>query len=71
MMKQKNIRDRMRYSNLSNNMMQTVNNNYSSNTVVKQVLLYVDRWVVHVTDTTLHQSIPYQDPPLILSPSLH
>jgi hypothetical protein len=49
MIKQKIIRDKMRFSNLSNKHddKRTVNNNYNSNTVVKQefaVVEEVDDW---------------------------
>ena len=63
MIKQKIIRGKMRYSNLSNNMMiselWSVNNNYNSNTVVKQdfaVVKQVDGRAAHMTGTTRHQS---------------
>ena len=39
--------------------MRTLNNNYNSNTVVKQdfaVIKQVDGWAAHMTDTTRHQS---------------
>jgi hypothetical protein len=45
MIKQKIIRDKMRFSNLSNNMIinkRTVNNNYNLNTVVKQDFAVVE-----------------------------
>ena len=65
----------MRYSNLSNNMMiSKLNNNYNSNTVVKQdfaVVKQVDGQAARMTDTTRHQS--WQSPPpyqIILDPSL-
>jgi hypothetical protein len=51
----------------------TVNNNYNSNTVVKQdfaVAKQVDGRAAHMTDTTRHQSwqsTPYQ---IMLDPSL-
>jgi hypothetical protein len=68
----------MRYSNLSNNNhddKRTVNNNYNSNTVVKQdfaVVKQVDGRAAHTTDTTRQQSwqstpSPYQ---IMLDPSL-
>jgi hypothetical protein len=77
-LKQKIIRDKMRHSNLSNNMMidkRTVNNNYNSNTVVKQdfaVVKQVDGRVAHMTDTTQHQSWQSTPPPyqIMLDPSL-
>jgi hypothetical protein len=54
-----------------------VNNNYNSNTAVKQdfeVVKQVDGQEAHMTDTTRHQSLqstplpPYQ---IMLDPSLH
>jgi hypothetical protein len=60
MIKQKNIRDKMRYSNLSNNMMISdlaVNNNYNSITVVKldfAVVKQVDGRATHMTHITRH-----------------
>jgi hypothetical protein len=56
MIKQKIIRDKMRYSNLSNNMViSELNNNYNPNTVVKldfAVVKQVDGRAAHKTDTT-------------------
>ena len=46
--------------------MQTVNNNYHSNTVVKQdfaVVKQVDGRAAHMTDTTRHQSWHSTPPP--------
>ena len=73
MIKQKHIRDKMRYSNLSNNMMISVNNNYNSNTVIKQdfavvkqdfaVVKQVDGRTAHMTDTTRYQSWQCTPPP--------
>jgi hypothetical protein len=75
MIKQKNIRDKMRYSNLSNNMMISelwTNNSYSSNTVVEEILqLYVDGRAAHVTDTTLHQGWQSTPPPPTRSYCIH
>ena len=55
--KTKNIRDKMRYNNLSNKMMIS-ELFYNSNTVVKQefaVAKQVDGRTAHMTDTTRHQ----------------
>ena len=60
--KQKIIRDKMRYSNLSKSMMISE----LSNIVVKQdfaVVKQVDGWVAHMADTTRHQSWQSTPPP--------
>jgi hypothetical protein len=65
----------MRYGNLSKRI---VNNNYNSNTVVKQdfaVVKQVDGRAARMTDTTRHQSwqsIPPPPPPyqIMLDPSV-
>jgi hypothetical protein len=53
-----------------------VNNNYNSNTVVKQdfaVVKQVDGRAAHMTDTTWHQSWQSTPPPyqIMLDPSLY
>ena len=55
--KAKNNRDKMRYSNLSNNMM--ISKLWTTITIQIQ---YVDGRAAHMTDTTLHQS--WQSSPL-------
>jgi hypothetical protein len=55
--KAKNNRDKMRYSNLSNNMM--ISKLWTTITIQIQ---YVDGRVAHMTDTTLHHSLQSSPP---------